>query len=81
MEQPRTPPTSLRDFKGKPPRVTPTTNPTDQADVEATRALIMAYTDKNGFHCPVCGVTITNPEEAVYHIAEEANKALERLGR
>lgn len=72
---------SLTDFKGKPIRVTPTRNPKDPADLEATRALLLAYSDKDGFHCPRCGVVIKNPEEAVYHLGEEINKALDHLAK
>ncbi|GAI83195.1 unnamed protein product, partial [marine sediment metagenome] len=34
-----------------------------------------------GFHCPRCGVVITDPEKAIYHLAEEINKALDHLGK
>jgi len=81
MVSPEKPPDNLSDFKGQPLRVTPTRTPKDPGDLEATRALILAYSDKDGFHCPRCGVTITNPDEAVEHLGEEINKALEQLGK
>jgi len=71
----------LTDFKGKPLRVSPTTTPSDPGDLEATQSLILSYTDQDGFHCPKCHATITNPTEAVYHLAGEINKALEQLGK
>jgi len=74
-------PTSLADFKGKPPKVEVTREVTDEADRTATQALIELYTDKDGFHCPRCPFTTTNPEEAVYHLAEEINKALTHLSK
>lgn len=80
MENRQKAPTSLTDFKGKPPRVTPTREVKDAADLAATKALLEQYTQDDGFHCPRCGVVIKNPEQAVYHLAEEINKALERLG-
>ncbi len=72
-------PKSLADFKSKPPRVTVTRQPEDEGDILATKALIEQYTQPDGFHCPRCGVVIKNPEEAVYHLAEEINKALDHL--
>jgi len=75
------PPTKLTDFKAKPPRVEVTREPKDEADIEATKALIELYTQPDGFHCPRCGVVIKNVDEAVYHLADEINKALAHLGR
>lgn len=77
FESPK-PPTSPT---SNPLRVTPTTNPDNPADIEATRALIDLYSDKDGFHCPKCHVTITDPTDAVYHLAEEINQALEQLAK
>jgi len=74
-------PKSLADFKGKPPRVEVTREPKDEADILATKALIEQYTQPDGFHCPACGVVIKSPEEAVYHLADEINKAMDSLGR
>lgn len=79
MQNREKPPTRLSDFKGKFIRVSVTKTPKDPADLEATRALILAYSDQDGFHCPQCGVVITNPEEAVNHLAEEINKTLDWL--
>ncbi len=81
MENRSKPPTSLADFKGKPPRVEVTREPKDEADVAATNSMLQLYTDKDGFHCPRCGVVITNREDAVYHLAEEINKSLELLDK
>ncbi|MBA7693497.1 hypothetical protein ES703_102080 [subsurface metagenome] len=81
MEQPPKTPTSIADFKGKPPRVEVTREPKDEADILATKSLIEQYTQDDGFHCPACGVVINNPEKAVYHLAEEINKALDNLGK
>ncbi|GAH64407.1 unnamed protein product [marine sediment metagenome] len=81
MQKRPTTPTSLADFKAKPIRVTVTKSSEDPGDLEATRALILAYTQDDGFHCPRCGVVITNPEEAINHLAEEINKALALLGK
>ncbi len=81
MTTDKKPPEKLTDFKGKPLRVTPTRTPKDPGDLEATRALMQAYTDKDGFHCPRCNATFTNPDLAVEHLGEEINKAFEKLGR
>ncbi|MBA7554003.1 hypothetical protein ES705_46613 [subsurface metagenome] len=81
MEKPNKPPTSLADFKGNPPRVQVTKQPKDEGDRIATIALLNQYTQKDGFHCPRCGVIITKPEEAINHLAEEINKSLALLGK
>jgi len=79
MEPQAKKPIKLTDFEGKPLRVTPTRKPKDPGDLEATRSLIQAYSDKDGFHCPKCGITITNPDEAVIHLGEEINKSIEQI--
>lgn len=71
----------LTDFKGKPPRVEVTRHPKDPADTLTTKAMISQYTQEDGFHCPACHAIIKDPEQAVYHLAEEINKAMEKLGR
>ena len=81
MQSQRPTPVSLSDFKSKPPRVTVTRQPTDEGDIEATKALLNLYTKPDGFHCPKCGVVITSPEEALYHLADEINKSLDQLPR
>lgn len=73
-------PLNLRDFKGKPTFVAVQKKDWNDADMAATRSLIETYTDKDGFHCPRCGATITNPEEAIDHLATEINKAMQELG-
>ena len=70
----------LKDFKGKLPKVEVTTEVKDEADKIATQGLLELYTQPDGFHCPRCGVVITNIEESVNHLAEEINKALAHLG-
>lgn len=79
MEKPATEPTKLTDFRGQPPRVTPTQQPKDPGDLEATRSLILTYSKHDGFHCPVCGVVIKDPNQAVIHLGEEINKAMEKI--
>lgn len=81
MQKPDKQPTSLADFKGRPPRVEVTREPKDEADVLATKCLIQQYTQDDGFHCPACSLVIKDLEEAVYHLAEEMNKALDYLSR
>lgn len=51
------------------------------ADQTATRLLFDTYTDKDGFHCPVCGVTITNPNEAIDHLRDEINASITAIPR
>jgi len=80
MNEKAKPPTKLTDFKGKPVSVEATRDCKDEADIAATRGLLELYTQQDGFHCPRCGEVITNPEDAVNHLAEEINKALARLG-
>jgi len=79
MEQKPIPPVKITDFKGKPARVEATRDCKDEADIAATKGFLELYTQPDGFHCPRCGVVITNPEDAVYHLAEEINKALDHL--
>lgn len=81
MEQPKKPPTNLADIKAKPPRVSVTHEPKDEGDIAATQLLLQIYTQDDGFHCPRCPFTTSNPEEAVYHLAEEINKTLDALGK
>jgi len=49
------------------------------ADTLATRLLLDAYSDEHGFHCPACGQTITEPNAAVEHLADEVNAAMLKL--
>jgi len=79
MENRATKPTKLTDFKGQPPRVTPTRKPKDPGDLEATRSLILTYSDNDGFHCPMCKVVIKDLDQAVIHLGEEINKAFEKI--
>jgi len=81
MENREKPPTKITDFKGKSLRVDVTREATDEADIAATKGLLELYTQPDGFHCPACGLVITNPEDAVNHLAEEINKALAHLAR
>lgn len=81
MQERGRPPKDLSDFKAKPPRVEVTREPTDEADVVVTKAMLDQWTQPDGFHCPKCGVVITDIEEAVNHLAEEINKALALLGK
>ncbi|KKN21792.1 hypothetical protein LCGC14_0921720 [marine sediment metagenome] len=74
-------PKRLADFKGNPPGVQVVKHAKDQADVLATKVLMDLYSDKDGFHCPRCGVTITDGDKAVIHLAEEINEGLARLGK
>ncbi len=74
-------PTRLADFKGKPPKVRVTKHPKDEADIAATKVFMDLYTQDDGFHCPSCGVVITDGDKAVAHLAEEINKALDHLGK
>jgi len=79
-KEPLTPPESLADIKANPPTVSFTDQPTDEADIAATRALIEQYTQPDGFHCPKCGAVIEDITEAIHHLADEMNKALAHLG-
>ncbi|GAH77338.1 unnamed protein product [marine sediment metagenome] len=81
MHPPGKPPTSMADFKGKPPFVQATKESDDEADALATQALLQLYTGPEGFKCPRCGVVITAPEDAINHLEVEINKALARLGK
>ncbi|GAH69017.1 unnamed protein product [marine sediment metagenome] len=81
MEKRPRPPTKITDFKGKALRIEVSREPKDEADVAATKAFLELYTQDDGFHCPRCGVVITNPEEAVYHLADEMNKALAHISK
>lgn len=72
---------TLNDFKGKPTRVSVTRSPMDDADAIGTEGMLQQFTDKDGFHCPRCSFTTTDRDEAVYHLEEEINKALDKLGK
>ena len=79
MTTDKTPPPKITDFKGKPVTIEATRECKDLADIEATKGFLELYTQPDGFHCPRCEAIITNPEEAVIHLAEEMNKALAHL--
>lgn len=81
MKDREKPPTRLGDFKGKSPRVEVIRDSKDEGDIAATKALLIRYTQDDGFHCPRCDAVIKKPEEAIAHLAEEINKGMERLGR
>jgi len=81
MKQPHAAETKLADFKAKPASIEVTRDCKDEADISATKGFLELYTQQDGFHCPRCGVVITKPEEAVYHLAEEMNKALAHLAK
>lgn len=63
----------------RPPRVSITREGASDADQVATKSILEAYSDIDGFHCPRCSATITNVEEAISHIADEINSALSEL--
>jgi len=71
----------LNDFPGKPSRVSVSREGKDDADAIGTEAMLQQFTDKDGFHCPRCPFTTSDREAAVYHLEEEINKALDKLGR
>ncbi len=48
-------------------------------DTTGTLALLEAYSDDDGFHCPRCGVTIKNANYAVEHLAKEINDSFGNL--
>lgn len=64
-------PAGVRKVKAKP----------DDPDAIATQVLLEAYSDKDGFHCPWCKVTITDGEEAVQHLADEINRVFRDLAK
>jgi len=72
-------PKSLADIKANPPTVSVSKTEKSEADIAGTKMLLEQYTEDDGFHCPRCGVVIKDPEEAIYHLAEEINKAFESL--
>jgi hypothetical protein len=72
-------PTKL--FTGALPQVRIAQGQPTAADEAATRYLYEAYTDKDGFHCPKCGKTITNPNEAIDHIKDEINETMANIHR
>lgn len=67
-------------FGGRMPAVEVTRGDRDSADDLATRRLLEQYMDETGFHCPKCGITLTNRDDAVEHLAGEINKSLKALG-
>jgi len=75
------PPGGLTDFQGKPARVTVTRESGNGADSIVTKGFIDLYTQPDGFHCPRCSAVITSYDEAVSHMADEMNKALDLLGK
>lgn len=72
-------PRSIADIKTSPPRVNVSRGSGDEADAAATKALLDACTKEDGFHCPRCGVVITNPDKAIEHLADEINQAFASL--
>lgn len=81
MVNPKRRPPKLADFKGRQPVVKATKKPIDPGDWDATSALVDSYTQEDGFHCPRCPFTTTDPNEAVRHLAGEINKALDALAK
>ena len=81
MAEQQTPPQKLTDFKGHPATVKATKERKDEADVLATKTLMELYNQEDGWHCPKCGVVITDGDLAVAHLADEINTALAHLGR
>lgn len=72
-------PRNTADLKAHPLRVSVSREAGDDADAAATKALLDAYTQEDGFHCPRCGVVITNPDKAIEHLADEINQAFASL--
>jgi len=72
---------TLKDTPGKPTQVSISQEGKDDADSIATYDMLERYTDKDGFHCPRCSFTTSDREQAVYHLEEEINKALAKLGK
>lgn len=62
-----------------PPRVKLVRHDAGTPDANATIALLQAYSDDTGFHCPKCGQTITNPNYAIEHLAKEINASFDNL--
>jgi len=60
-------------------RVSVGTAEQSEQDAMATKGLIEAYQTKDGFKCPRCPATFTNPDDFINHLAEEINKSLASL--
>lgn len=70
---------SLRQFKGNPPEIIVTDKVDNEAEVAATKLLLESYSKDGVFHCPRCGVVITDPKLAIEHLADEINKSMASL--
>jgi hypothetical protein len=71
----------LGDIKGMSIKVGVTKEQADNADIYATSQLLELYTEEGVFKCPRCPFTTKDQEKAVYHLAEEINKALTHLAK
>jgi len=48
----------------------------DPRDAQTTKALLDAYQQDDGWHCPKCGQVFTNPTTFAQHLIDELNRGL-----
>ena len=51
----------------------------DPRDARITQALLDAYQRDDGWHCPKCGQTFTEPTPFAQHLIDELNRGLSAL--
>lgn len=51
----------------------------NQPDAQATKALLNAYRQDDGWHCPRCDLVTTNPDAFAQHLIDELNTAIAAL--
>jgi len=51
----------------------------DPRDAQITKALLDAYQQDDGWHCPKCGQVFTDPTPFAQHLIDELNRGLATL--
>lgn len=53
----------------------------NQPDVQATKMLMDAYRQDDGWHCPRCDLVTNNPDEFAQHLIDEFAAGLANLAK
>ncbi|MBA7708853.1 hypothetical protein ES703_117757 [subsurface metagenome] len=53
----------------------------NKLDAQATKAIMDAYQQADGWHCPRCTQIFTDPDAFAQHIIDEANAAFAELAQ
>ena len=61
--------------------LTLTHDQTNQPDAQATKMLMDAYHQDDGWHCPRCDLVTTNPDEFAQHLIDEFAAGMANLAK